>query len=79
PTRLDKLMNASGHQQYDRGDTLYEQFDNTADETAFIIRTIQNLRGKAFKDKNESEERGLDADCRVRREKILRQFRYFQS
>ncbi|MFC1556975.1 ATP-dependent helicase [candidate division KSB1 bacterium] len=60
PTRLDKLMNASGHQQYDRGDTLYEQFDNTADETAFIIRTIQNLRGKAFKDKNESEERGLD-------------------
>jgi len=58
--RLEKLMKASGHQQYDRGDILYEQFENTADETDFIVRNIQNLRGKVFKDKMDKQERGLD-------------------
>jgi len=58
--RLEKTMNAAGHQKYDRGDILYEQFANTGDEIEFIVRTIQNLRGKAFKDKEGSPERGLD-------------------
>ena len=58
--RLQKKMNAAGHQQYERGDILYEQFDDTESETAFIIKTIKNLRGKTFKDKIENPERGLD-------------------
>lgn len=58
--RLDKQMTASGHQRYQKGDILYEQFPDTDQETAFIVRTIKNLRGKAFHDKSESPARGLD-------------------
>jgi len=58
--RLDKAMNAAGHQQYERGDLLFEQFTTTADESDFIVRTIQNLRGSLFVDRKDNEERGLD-------------------
>lgn len=58
--RLDKAMKAAGHQQYQRGDILYEQFTNTAGETEFIAKTINNLRGKVFKDKTDGQGRGLD-------------------
>lgn len=58
--RLDKTMNAAGHQQYERGDILYNQFTNIADENVFIVNTIQNLRGKVFRDRIDSQERGLD-------------------
>lgn len=58
--RLPKAMEAKGFQVYDRGDILYNQFDNVEDENNFIIQTIQNLRGTAFIDKENEEPRGLD-------------------
>jgi|WetSurMetagenome_2_1015567.scaffolds.fasta_scaffold1455141_2 DNA helicase II / ATP-dependent DNA helicase PcrA len=53
-------MNAKGHQQYERGDILYEKFSNTESETEFIERTIRNLRGKVFKDNVDKDKTGLD-------------------
>ncbi|TNF01148.1 MAG: ATP-dependent helicase [Bacteroidetes bacterium] len=58
--RLEKQMNAAGHQQFEEGDLQLESFETQEDETAYIVRQIQNLRGKAFKDRAESEPRGLD-------------------
>lgn len=58
--RLDKAMIAQGHQQYERGDLLYEQFSDIESESEFIVKAIKNLRGKVFKDKLENKERGLD-------------------
>jgi len=58
--RLPKIMNAKGFQQYERGDILYNQFTSVADENAFIIEKINQLRGVAFKDKEDTEERGLN-------------------
>lgn len=58
--RLPKIMNAHSFQQYERGDILYNQFTSVADENAFIINKINQLRGIAFKDKEDTEERGLN-------------------
>ncbi len=58
--RLPKIMNAKGFQQYERGDILYNQFTSVADENAFIIQKINLLRGVAFKDKEDTTERGLN-------------------
>lgn len=58
--RLSKIMNAKGFQKYERGDILYNQFGSVADENAFIVEKINQLRGIAFKDKEDSVERGLD-------------------
>ena len=58
--RLPKIMNAMGFQTYERGDILYNQFANVQDENNFIIQKINNLRGVAFKDKEDSTERGLN-------------------
>lgn len=58
--RLPKIMNAKGFQQYERGDILYNQFTSVADENAYIIGKINQLRGVAFKDKEDTEERGLN-------------------
>jgi len=64
--RLPKEMKAKGHQEYERGDVLYNQYDSVEDENAAIVRTIQNLRGREFHDKPDSEARGLDySDCVV--------------
>ena len=58
--RLPKVMNAAGHQKYERGDILYNQYANEADENAFIVNTIRHLRGVAFQDSLDAEVRGLD-------------------
>jgi DNA helicase II / ATP-dependent DNA helicase PcrA len=58
--RLPKVMNAKGFQQYERGDILYNQFTSVADENDFIIQKINQLRGVAFKDKEDTTPRGLN-------------------
>lgn len=58
--RLDKSMNALGHQQYERGDILLNQYENVTDENIAIVNQIKNLRGIEFKDRKNSEPRGLD-------------------
>jgi DNA helicase-2/ATP-dependent DNA helicase PcrA len=58
--RLEKQMAAKGFQTYERGDILYNQFNNVGDENEFIVNSIRNLRGIQFQDKPESEPRGLD-------------------
>ncbi len=58
--RLPKIMNAKGFQKYERGDILYNQFTSVVDENSFIIQKINQLRGVAFKDKEDTPERGLN-------------------
>lgn len=58
--RLPKEMNAAGHQSFEKGDLLFNQYDSVEDENQFIVNTIINLRGTEFKDKEDSEPRGLD-------------------
>lgn len=58
--RLPKVMNAAGHQKYERGDILYNQYASEAEENAFIVNTIRHLRGVAFLDAPDAEARGLD-------------------
>ncbi len=62
--RLDKEMLTSGHQKFEFGDILYNQFDNEFDEITFIRDTIKKLRddstGLIFQDKLDSPPRGLD-------------------
>ncbi|MBK9402934.1 MAG: ATP-dependent helicase [Ignavibacteria bacterium] len=57
--RIPKQMVSKGHQVYDRGDIIYNQFESVPEENEFIINTIRNLRSVNFKDKP-NEERGLD-------------------
>lgn len=57
--RIPKLMESKGHQVYERGDIIYNQFDSVSEENQFILKTITNLRGVKFNDKP-NEERGLD-------------------
>lgn len=56
--RLPKEMKASGEQKFERGDCLINFFDSVKDENAHIVRTIKNLRGVEFTDKEQT--RGLD-------------------
>lgn len=64
--RLPKIMNAKGHQQFEDGDILYNQYEDVDSENQFIVDTIKKLRGKEFKDKEGSKSRGLDySDCVV--------------
>lgn len=58
--RLPKGMNAAGHQEYEVGDILYNQYDDVEEEYAFIANTINSLRGVSFQDKSNLESRGLD-------------------
>jgi DNA helicase-2/ATP-dependent DNA helicase PcrA len=58
--RLPKAMNAAGHQKYERGDILYNQYANETEENAFIVNSIRHLRGVAFQDSPDAEARGLD-------------------
>ncbi|MDD1523791.1 ATP-dependent helicase [Riemerella anatipestifer] len=58
--RLDKSMNALGHQVYERGDILLNQYDNVEDENSAIVNHINNLLGVQFIDKAGVEPRGLD-------------------
>jgi len=58
--RLPKGMKAAGHQSYEKGDILYNQYDSTEEEYNFIATTIKELRGTSFKDKSDKGSRGLD-------------------
>ena len=53
-------MNALGHQVYERGDILLNQYENVEEENQAIVNQIKNLIGVEFKDKLDSESRGLD-------------------
>ncbi|MBT3750105.1 MAG: ATP-dependent helicase, partial [Bacteroidetes bacterium] len=70
--RLPKGMNATGHQSFEVGDILYNQYDSTDEEYRFIADTVASIRGTSFLDKEESETRGLDySDCAI----LLRRWR----
>lgn len=58
--RLDKSMNALGHQVYERGDILLNQYENVEEENHAIVNQIKNLNGVEFTDKLDSKPRGLD-------------------
>lgn len=58
--RLSKIMNSTGHQKYEVDDIIYNQFDNLGEETDFIGKTIDQIRGLQFQDKIDSKPRGLD-------------------
>lgn len=58
--RLSKQMNAAGHQSYEVGDLQLQEFPDYDTEDQYIVRRINGLLGKAFKDRPDSEERGLD-------------------
>lgn len=58
--RLEKVMTASGHQQFELKDLVYNQYDTVDEEVQFIVSTILKLRGTAFKDKIDKVSRGLD-------------------
>jgi DNA helicase-2/ATP-dependent DNA helicase PcrA len=58
--RLVKSMNAKSHQEYEKGDILYNEYTNTDDEYKGIVKQINSLRGVVFYDKDKNVERGLD-------------------
>lgn len=57
--RLEKRMAAASHQMWERGDLLALDFDSPAAEAGWICDRIVEMRGTAFKDKPDSEPRGL--------------------
>lgn len=59
-SRLNKQMNAAGHQNYEEGDLQLESFQSQEEENLYIVQQIQNLRGKAFQTRSQGEARGLD-------------------
>ncbi len=64
--RLPKAMVAAGHQTWERGDLLALTFDDPEAEAAWIVDRIEHLRGVPFRDRPESEPRGLSwSDCAV--------------
>ncbi len=64
--RLPKAMAAAGHQTWERGDLLALTFDDPEAEAAWIVDRIEHLRGVPFRDRPESEPRGLSwSDCAV--------------
>ncbi len=56
--RLPKEMRDTEAQTYEKGDILYNSFENEEAENEFIVRTIRKLRGTALKEKGFV--RGLD-------------------
>jgi DNA helicase-2/ATP-dependent DNA helicase PcrA len=64
--RLSKAMVAAGHQTWERGDLLAVTFDDPDAEARWIVDRIERLRGLAFRDRPDSEPRGLSwSDCAV--------------
>lgn len=64
--RLPKVMNAKGHQTWDEGDIIYNQYEDVESENEFIAETIKKLRGKEFLDKLGATPRGIDySDCAI--------------
>ncbi len=58
--RLPKEMTQGGHQEYEMGDLLIENFSSLQEEEEFIIRTINAVRGTTFQDRANGESRGID-------------------
>jgi DNA helicase-2/ATP-dependent DNA helicase PcrA len=56
--RLDKQMIAFGSQSYEKGDILYNRFNDIEEENEFIIHKIKQLRGVEFSSKG--IKRGID-------------------
>lgn len=64
--RLRKAMVASGHQTWERGDLLALTFETPEAEASWIVDRIEHLRGVGFRDRPDSELRGLSwSDCAV--------------
>jgi len=64
--RLPKVMTAAGHQEWERGDLLALTFDDPEAEATWIAERIEHLRGVAFRDRPDSESRGMSwSDCAV--------------
>lgn len=57
--RLQKAMVAAGHQIWERGDLLALTFDDPEAEAIWIVDRIEHIRGVAFRDRPDSEPRGL--------------------
>ncbi|HMV80453.1 MAG TPA: ATP-dependent DNA helicase [Leptospiraceae bacterium] len=56
--RKAKEMKAAGKLKYERGDVLFNSFEDPDSETDFLISQIHSLRGISFQDKE--HKRGLD-------------------
>lgn len=64
--RLPKIMNAKGHQTFEEGDIVYNQYEDVNEENEFIVNSINSLRGKEFLDKLGAQPRGIDySDCAI--------------
>jgi DNA helicase-2/ATP-dependent DNA helicase PcrA len=62
--RLPKAMVAAGHQKWERGDLLALTFDDTEAEAAWIVAQVEQLHGLPFRDRPDSQLRGLSwSDC----------------
>jgi DNA helicase-2/ATP-dependent DNA helicase PcrA len=66
PDRLPKKMVSAGNQPSERGDVLCLSFGNPQEEALWIANKIKELIGVPFRDKPDSEPRGLAlSDCAV--------------
>lgn len=64
--RLSKAMVAARHQEWQRSDLLALTFDDPDAEAVWIVDRIEHLQGVAFRDRPDSEPRGLSwSDCAV--------------
>ena len=59
PDRLDKKMESTDAQPFERGDILTLQFDNAEDEANWIARNIEWLKGAQYRDQQGKPARGL--------------------
>ena len=59
PNRLPKAMESSDAQPFTRGDVLALSFDDPDEEAVSIVAKIQELHATEYRDKPESEPRGL--------------------
>jgi DNA helicase-2/ATP-dependent DNA helicase PcrA len=57
--RLPKAMNASGHQEFERGDVLNLDFTSQQTEASWIASKIQSMLGIPFRDSPNAESRGM--------------------
>lgn len=64
--RLTKRMLYASHQNWERGDMLALQFEDSREEAAWIADRITDLQGMPFVDRPDGEPRGLSwSDCAV--------------
>lgn len=59
PARLPKQMESADAQPYQRGDVLALAFDDPDQEAVWIASKIKGLHGTSYKDKKDSQARGL--------------------